>query len=272
MSIVGRWVTTVAVLLTVGIGSAGALHAQVLGNLLEIEPTQAAPGTNEHHVSILGHNVEDIGGYTIVVAYDPLYIEAVDGNLEGTLAELSGAEFVNYQDYPDEGFFILGVLLDLLPPYEGQVIPAVPELDLVFANFICNIKPAAVAVDAVELSFEDGLGSPPLSNMFVVGVDSIAPSLTSGLIEIVDNVPFVRGDANLDDRHDVADAVTLLGVLTSEVDPPTCLDILDINDDGAIEISDAIYLLSFLFQEGPAIPAPYSTADLDPTPDDLLCD
>ena len=32
-------------------------------------------------------------------------------------------------------------------PYDGQVIPAVPELDLVFANFVCNIKPEAIAVD-----------------------------------------------------------------------------------------------------------------------------
>lgn len=241
-------------------------------NTLEIATTQAAPGAEGVVVEIYGSNVEDVGGYTLVVAYDVAYIEAVDGNLEGTLADLVGAEFVNYENHPAEGYFAMGVLLDLVPPYDGQVIPAVPELELVFANFVCNVRPEAISIDQTELIFVNQVGTPPLSNMFVVGAQSVAPLQSSGFIEIVLDIPFVRGDANEDGGLDVADGVFILGILTMVYDVPECADVVDVNDDGTIEISDAIYLLNYMFQSGTEPPAPFPLPDFDPTPDALLCE
>ncbi|MCA8961943.1 MAG: hypothetical protein KDC38_15565, partial [Planctomycetes bacterium] len=52
-----------------------------------------------------------------------------------------------------------------------------------------------------------------------------------------------------------------------------CPDRGDTNDDGAMDISDAVYLLSALFVPGsPTPPAPYPDEGDDPTPDSLTPD
>jgi hypothetical protein len=81
---------------------------------------------------------------------------------------------------------------------------------------------------------------------------------------------FKRGDANSDERVDLADAVFTLGWLFLGADAPLCQDAADVNDDGGVAIDDAISLLGFLFLEGPVPPAPGPFDCLeDPTPDDL---
>ncbi len=45
----------------------------------------------------------------------------------------------------------------------------------------------------------------------------------------------------------------------------------DTNDDGVINITDAVRLLGFLFLGSPPPPPPYPTPGLDFTPDDLDC-
>ena len=52
---------------------------------------------------------------------------------------------------------------------------------------------------------------------------------------------------------------------------PACLDAADANDDGTVSISDALYLIMYLFQDGPLPPAPFQGTGgalepgLDPT-------
>ncbi len=88
------------------------------------------------------------------------------------------------------------------------------------------------------------------------------------------NQPFVRGDANNDGAVDIGDAIFTLGFLFSQGTPPTCMDAADSNDDGAVDIGDAIYTLAFLFSNGAPPPPPFPAAGLDPTtgaPDVLVC-
>lgn len=248
------------------------VSAQAQENRLEVAPSSAAPGTTLHKVEVRGDNAADVAGYTIVLGYESDYLEVVEVNIEDTLAEAVGAEFVSFTDHTDESFAVLGVLLDLLPPYEGQVIPTIAEFDLVFANLVCNVKPAAAAVDEILLTFEDGLGTPPLFNMFVIGIDSVPPSLVPGSIAVIGSAPFVRGDANGDSLVDIADAVAILNYVNGFVAAPNCLSALDVNDDSLLDGADAIYELSYLFSFGPVIPAPFPSADFDPTPDSIPCD
>src|SRR5262249_55673870 len=54
---------------------------------------------------------------------------------------------------------------------------------------------------------------------------------------------------------------------------PYCFDALDADDDGNLNLTDAISVLGYLFLGGKyAIPAPFPDAGVDPTPDDLTCD
>jgi hypothetical protein len=62
----------------------------------------------------------------------------------------------------------------------------------------------------------------------------------------------------------------MLGFLFTNGTAPGCFDAADVNDDGAVNIADAIYLLGFLFTGGPDAPAPGDNCGIDPTGTDAL--
>ena len=81
---------------------------------------------------------------------------------------------------------------------------------------------------------------------------------------------FIRGDANADLALDISDAVAALGYLFLGAAAP-CRDALDSDDNGSIDISDPIFLLSFVFQGGPEPPPPFPGPGTDPTLDEQDC-
>ncbi len=83
---------------------------------------------------------------------------------------------------------------------------------------------------------------------------------------------FRRGDANLDSRLDISDAVATLGFLFTGGIEPTCLDSADTNDDGAVDLTDGVAILGFLFTGGTAPPSPGpDRCGEDATADSLDC-
>ena len=85
---------------------------------------------------------------------------------------------------------------------------------------------------------------------------------------------FRRGDANNDGIVNLSDAVTALNYLFLGVwnhPQPLCEDAADTNDDGSLNITDPIFILNFLFLGGKAPPAPYPDLGEDPTVDKLKC-
>ncbi len=72
---------------------------------------------------------------------------------------------------------------------------------------------------------------------------------------------FVRGDANLDGVVDFTDAITTLVILFGG-GTTTCLEALDVDDDGRLNLSDPIRILAYVLAGGPAPEAPYP--DLGP--------
>lgn len=82
---------------------------------------------------------------------------------------------------------------------------------------------------------------------------------------------FIRGDVNNDGRLDLSDAIFILNSLFAGGIPPECLDSADVDDDGKLTIGDAIYLLNYMFSGGPAPKPPFPEAGVDPTADDLSC-
>jgi hypothetical protein len=83
---------------------------------------------------------------------------------------------------------------------------------------------------------------------------------------------FVRADVNVDEQHDLSDAVRILLYLFSGGPEITCLEAADADDNGAVEITDAVYLLSYLFTGGREPPAPFPRCGHDGTADELSCD
>jgi hypothetical protein len=85
-------------------------------------------------------------------------------------------------------------------------------------------------------------------------------------------VSFVRGDANADGELDLSDAAFILNYLFSHGTTPECEKSADTDDGGDLDLTDAVYLLTYLFLGGPAPEPPFPTCGPDPTPDDLTCE
>ncbi|HOX00201.1 MAG TPA: hypothetical protein PK545_06215, partial [Deltaproteobacteria bacterium] len=83
---------------------------------------------------------------------------------------------------------------------------------------------------------------------------------------------FLRGDADASGKIEVTDAIFVLGYLFLGDRAPTCLDAADANDTGDLDISDPIFVLSWLFLGGRSPPAPgLNECGSDPTADGLSC-
>lgn len=60
------------------------------------------------------------------------------------------------------------------------------------------------------------------------------------------------GDANHDGTCNISDAVYVINYIFKSGNPPACPNEGDANGDGAINVGDAVYLIRFVFQSGPA--------------------
>lgn len=71
---------------------------------------------------------------------------------------------------------------------------------------------------------------------------------------------FVRGDVGADGAIDISDSLLILHYLFLAGAGPPCMDAADVDDSGQIDITDVIFLLNWLFRGGPfpAAPAPAS--------------
>ncbi len=82
---------------------------------------------------------------------------------------------------------------------------------------------------------------------------------------------FLRGDANQDRVIDVSDAVFTLFHIFVGSPKALCLDALDADDGGTINLSDVIALLRYTFLDGARPAAPFPIFEADSTTDTLSC-
>jgi hypothetical protein len=83
---------------------------------------------------------------------------------------------------------------------------------------------------------------------------------------------FRRGNANADDNTDLSDAVFVLSYLFLGGATPACMKSADTDDSGTLDITDAVYLLNYLFLGNPAPSSPFPDCGPDPTEDELGCE
>jgi hypothetical protein len=77
---------------------------------------------------------------------------------------------------------------------------------------------------------------------------------------------FRRGNGNGDGQVDLSDAVYVLSWLFSGGPVPPCLESANSNGSSVVDIGDPIYLLTFLFQGGSPPPAPFPGCGTGPAP------
>ena len=155
-----------------------------------------------------------------------------------------------------------------------------PSPDTPVARATFRILPDAPENIESELVFtDDHIGDMKVSNIVTFSGDSL-PSGTeegsirvkhrvNGRVKVVVEVIILRADANDDEEVDVADAIWILSHLFNGGPPSPCPDSADANDDGQIDVADPIAILYTLFGSSDQIAAPYPARGSDPTPDAL---
>lgn len=134
---------------------------------------------------------------------------------------------------------------------------------------------SAVALDVAALTWVDTLGMPPVSNVVVVGGQSIGTAGVDGSITFSDtpSVTFLRGDCNDDGIVNIADGVWIINELFLSGPSSPCAAACDANDDDMIDQSDAVYIWNYRFLDGPAPQGGLECQTSDDAGDvDLGCD
>jgi hypothetical protein len=86
--------------------------------------------------------------------------------------------------------------------------------------------------------------------------DTIYPASEAETLRICGGTPFHRGDPNSDAALDLSDGIFIINFLFLGGESPDCSSSADSNDDSRLDIADAIYLFNFLYNHGAALPPP----------------
>jgi hypothetical protein len=179
----------------------------------------------------------------------------VPASLSVTAALGPDAEDAEYEMFVfSTGCLSAGVIMEFDEPYDpANVLNALDPLEVLELT-VSTVPADWLGVeDPAELEFPlDNCATPPVANVVVVGGESrdIAnPDLVMiQKVAPVSQLEFVRGDANVDTKVDVGDAVFVLNWLFRDGATPSCLDAADANDDNAHDVTDVLYLISYVFQ------------------------
>ncbi len=119
---------------------------------------------------------------------------------------------------------------------------------------------------------DEGPGTVRVSEDPVWGTLNLGHSLKVTVRFIGQDVEFLRGDVNSDSAFDISDPMMALMYLFLGKEAPECLDSIDADDSGRLNITDPIYMLRNMFLGGPQPPLPgYESCGLDPTDDSIPC-
>jgi hypothetical protein len=96
-----------------------------------------------------------------------------------------------------------------------------------------------------------------------------SPGFVEGVTPVV--TLFRRGDANADGQVDQTDAVYLLSYLFEIGAEPACLQSADTNLSGSLNLTDGVYLLNYLFLESAEPPPPFTACGPAESGEGLTC-
>ncbi len=124
----------------------------------------------------------------------------------------------------------------------------------------------------VALTWDDGLGSPPVANVVVVDGGSLQALFDDGSITLnaVVTVDFIRGDVNGDEKVNIADGIWIIYELFLNGPTSACPISRDANADGFVDTGDAVFVFNYRFLDGPEPSAPFPDCgqETDQTPED----
>ncbi len=239
-------------------------------NSLEILDQQVISGQPEMWFPVIASHIEPIQGFQLMGTYDPAFLRLVRTDLSFTAVDRFVPDFFETRIF--ETYFEVGYLLDILPPFDGTVLP--PSKSQRLVHLIFDVSNDAPQGETTEVRLVNDKRISRIFNIFIVDGFNRLPALKGSTVKIrLIESPFprifVRGDFDSDGSVTVSDAIGLLSFLFVGGGPPACLDAADFGDVGRIDLSAAVGILNFLFAGGQAPLPPFPNRGLDPSDDEL---
>lgn len=215
-------------------------------------------------------------GFSKDNACDGVFLTPASIQTMGSLAALNGGSgpgFLSANTSPTGGTgwtcgcvysFMGGVFIQFSTTAPDPVVRVTYDADA--SSLAGDLVGASTALAWVE-----NLGSPPVANVVVVGGASLEVALNDGLVTFqpVIDVEHVRGDCNNDGTVNIADAIAAIQVVVGNL-PATitpCHNACDANDDGLFDTSDGVFIINYQFIDGPLPAAPFPNCGTEPGAD-----
>jgi len=227
---------------------------------------------------------DHLQGFSMVFCYD-CRLNCIEESFRippEAITSVVSADFVEFQcdNDPDDGDgceMLLAVLVETVPPFRGDTLPPTSQ-PLMVGSVQFEVGPRVNCGDELPIEFCDGAnvrGRVPLQNLYAAANQSLSANTVDSQVYIDSAMLFQRGDCNSDNKVNISDPISVImaTILVDEFDfVPSCEDACDGNDDGVIDIGDAVYLLLWMFRGGliPPAPGPF-VFGMDPTEDPLEC-
>ncbi|MEM7166523.1 MAG: hypothetical protein AAF581_13740 [Planctomycetota bacterium] len=215
----------------------------------------------------------DVSGLSVALAHDPAYLDATSIDLAPPLLAANGGagpDFVASFLHPD------GVTLGTVFAFDlSWSMQATATVDIVTVDY--DTVGATLAGNATgattTLTYVDNvIGTPPVENSVVSGIGNNTPTYTDAVVTLAAATTggFIRGDGDGDGAVNITDAIYALGYLFNS-GPGLCVKALDYNDDGGVNLVDPVGVLAYLFTQGTAPAQPFPNCGPDTTGDTLPC-
>ena len=232
--------------------------------------------------STQAHAVSDDGQVVVGMAYclDPR--EQAEGsfhwNQESGPGDTRCSEHEVLVDVSGDGRIVVGAQGSVhLDSAEAVSVRTLLELDGIDVDGWVFTELDAISADGLTFVGFGVSADGPISTWIAKFADCDGDHIPDALEravgrEVICGEPaFQRGDADVDGRVTISDAVTIL-LQMFRGKATRCAKASDADDDASINITDAVYLLGFLFQGGDAPPSPFGSCGVDPSPDAFSCD
>lgn len=235
--------------------------------VLRVAESEGPIGGNRIPVDILCTSDEALTGVSFAVSYETSELTMNEISTENLLTNEASFAAANIDN--ESGITTFGIVMSLT-----DTTPSIPAAEeLVIARLLVSMSAELSVGDRARVELTSGIGSPPVELEYTTVAKGrvVSPLAMHGQVTALAAATFLRGDSDQNGTIQLTDAVFLLDYLFRGGRVLSCEDAADSNDDGRIDISDGILILRFLFSGGDRPRMPFPRAGMDPTDDDLGC-
>ncbi|MDE0959290.1 MAG: cohesin domain-containing protein [Planctomycetota bacterium] len=239
-------------------------------NLIHVDDNTATPGSSVE-VTVRLDNSAAVQGYQCALSWDSnifTFDQASTSGLdiEDQLDPFQVEFFTSINDdqfAPGIGWAACAAIFDFSPPFGGQTLAPGINISIVRFQFQTAADNALVG-SCSAITPVNNMGHPVIQNILTIDGISNSPDLEAGNICFTDSPPFIRGDSNDDGSLNLADAIFLIGYYFAGGSPPPCRASANSNGDAVVDIGDVIFVINHQFLAGPQPGAPYPSCGADP--------